>query len=65
MLKLTLTFLTLVVVLDRAHSWKFNRFSPEMLNNLGYGNGGNNRPGSQVSFIISSSLYIALETDYL
>jgi len=47
MLKFTLTFLTLVVILDSVYSWKFNRFSPEMLNNLGYGNGGSNRPGSQ------------------
>jgi len=56
MLKLTLTFLTLVVFLDRAYSWRgqFHRFSPEKLPNMGYGVVGNNRPGQ--SFLSSADL---------
>lgn len=44
MLKLTLIILS-IVALDRAYSWggRFNRFSPEMLSNMGYGGYGNSR----------------------
>ena len=51
-MKITLALLALVLV-DSAYSWggRFNRFSPEMLSNLGYGAGygyGNNRHAAQV-----------------
>lgn len=50
MLKLTLGVMFLVAGIDRAFSWggRFNRFSPEMLSNMGYGGYGNNRHAPQV-----------------
>jgi hypothetical protein len=50
MLKLTLQFFAIIVLIERAYSWggRFNRFSPEMLSNMGYGGYGNNRHSPQV-----------------
>jgi len=58
-MKITLALLALVLV-DSAYSWggRFNRFSPEMLSNLGYGAGygyGNNRHAAQ-RFLPPSSM---------
>lgn len=52
MLKLTLLFFAIIVLFGRAYSWggRFNRFSPEMLSNMGYGGYGNNRHAPQVIF---------------
>lgn len=54
MLKLTLQFFAIVVLVERAYSWggRFNRFSPEMLSNMGYGGYGNNRHSPQVIIIV-------------
>lgn len=54
-MKITIALLALVLI-DSAYSWggRFNRFSPEMLSNLGYGGYGagygNNRHAAQVTF---------------
>lgn len=55
MLKLTLVILS-IVALDRAYSWggRFNRFSPEMLSNMGYGGYGNSRHSQR--FLPASSM---------
>lgn len=55
-MKITVALLALVLI-DSAYSWggRFNRFSPEMLSNLGYGGYGNNRHASQ-RFLPASSM---------
>ncbi|EFX72509.1 DappuITG-like peptide [Daphnia pulex] len=57
MLKLTLQFFAIIVLIERAYSWggRFNRFSPEMLSNMGYGGYGNNRHSPQ-RFLPASSI---------
>lgn len=63
LLKFTLTVLTLAAGIERAVSWggRFNRFSPEMLSNMGYGGYGNNRHAPQRFLPVASSMDL-LET---
>jgi hypothetical protein len=60
MLKLTLQLFVIVVLFERAYSWggRFNRFSPEMLSNMGYGGYGNNRHSPQVIISVFFSLFL-------
>ena len=57
-MKITVALLALVLI-DSAYSWggRFNRFSPEMLSNLGYGGYGNNRHASQVTFFKNRNFF--------